>query len=95
MHSPGLGGAWSSAPKRRTRLTVAARNSEVRGQQGVEHHGVFRLRGRGVSITLLLDSRVVDVARSCHPIFITVSSLKPFLFNDLIHEWRFVDRMEA
>ena len=44
---------------------------------------------------LLLDSRVVDVARSCHPIFITVSSLKPFLFNDLINEWRFVDRMEV
>lgn len=44
---------------------------------------------------LLLDSRVVDVTRSYNPIFITISSLKPFLFNDLINEWRFVDRMEA
>jgi insertion element IS1 protein InsB len=44
---------------------------------------------------LLLDSRVVDVTRSCNPIFITISSLKPFLFNDLINELRFVDRMEA
>jgi hypothetical protein len=43
----------------------------------------------------LLDSRVVDVTRSCNPIFITISSLKPFLFNDLIHELRFVDHMEA
>ena len=44
---------------------------------------------------LLLDSRVVDVTRSYNPIFITISSLKPFLFKDLINEWRFVDRMEA
>ena len=44
---------------------------------------------------LLLDSRVVDVTRSYNPIFITIASFKPFLFNDLIHEWRFVDRMEA
>jgi hypothetical protein len=44
---------------------------------------------------LLLDSRVVDVTRSYNPIFITISSLKPFLFNDLINEWRCVDRMEA
>ena len=44
---------------------------------------------------LLLDSRVADVTRSCNPIFITISSLKPFLFNDLINEWRCVDRMEA
>jgi len=44
---------------------------------------------------LLLDSRVVDVTRSYNPIFITISSFKPFLFNNLINEWRFVDRMEA
>ena len=44
---------------------------------------------------LLLDSRVVDVTRSYNPIFITISSLKPFLFNDLINELRCVDRMEA
>ncbi len=31
------------------------------------------------------------MTRSCNPIFITISSLKPFLFNDLINEWRFVD----
>jgi len=49
----------------------------------------------GKSRRLLLDSRVVDVTRSYNPIFITISSLKPFLFNDLINEWRFVDRMEA
>jgi hypothetical protein len=30
---------------------------------------------------LLLDSRVVDVTRSYNPIFITISSFKPFLFN--------------
>ena len=41
---------------------------------------------------LLLDSRVVDVTRSYNPIFITIASFKPFLFNDLINEWRFVDR---
>ena len=35
-----------------------------------------------------MDSRVVDVTRSYNPIFITISSLKPFLFNDLINEWQ-------
>jgi hypothetical protein len=49
----------------------------------------------GINARLLLDSRVVDVTRSCNPIFITISSLKPFLFNDLINEWRYVGRMEA
>ena len=50
---------------------------------------------QGKQARLLLDSRVVDVTRSYNPIFITISSFKPFLFNDLINEWRFVDRTEA
>jgi len=37
----------------------------------------------GVGISLLLDSRVVDVPMSSNPIVVTLSSLKPFFFNDL------------
>ena len=33
--------------------------------------------------TLLLDSRVVDLPMSSNPIGATLSSLKPFFFNDL------------
>ncbi len=59
------------------------------------HHDPCKSNSLNLSQWLLLDSRVVDVTRSCNPIFITISSLKPFLFNDLLNEWRFVDRMEA
>ena len=40
---------------------------------------------------LLLDSRVVDVPMASNPIFVTLSSLKPFFFNGLKNELRFSD----
>ena len=43
----------------------------------------------------LLDSKVVDLRRSSHPIFVAISSLKPLLFNGLNNTLRFVDTREA
>ena len=39
-----------------------------------------------LSSWLLLDSRVVDVPMAYNPIFVTLSSLKPFFFNGLQNE---------
>jgi hypothetical protein len=44
---------------------------------------------------LLLDSRVVDVPMSYNPTFVTLSSLKPFFFNGLKNELRFLDNVGA
>jgi hypothetical protein len=37
---------------------------------------------------LLLDSRVVGLPMAYKPIFVLLSSLKPFLFKNLIGLWR-------
>jgi hypothetical protein len=42
-----------------------------------------------------LDSRVVDLQRSSHPIFVTTSPCKPCLFNGLNNTRRFVCLREA
>jgi len=44
---------------------------------------------------LLLDSRVVDVPMAYNPTFVTLSSLKPFFFNGLKNELRFLDNVGA
>ncbi len=43
----------------------------------------------------LLDSRVVDLPMSYNPTFVTLSSLKPFFFNGLKNELRFLDNVGA
>jgi hypothetical protein len=40
-------------------------------------------RPRRFLVTLLLDSRVVELPMSSNPIVVTLSSLKPFFFNGL------------
>ena len=45
--------------------------------------------------TLLLDSRGVDWPRSSNLIVVTLSSLKPFVFNGLKKAWPFSDNVEA
>src|SRR5215475_11949283 len=42
---------------------------------------------------LLLDSRVVDVPMTYNPTFVMLSSLKPFFFTGLKHEFRFSDNV--
>ena len=44
---------------------------------------------------LLLDSRVVDVPMSYHPIVMTLSSVKPFFVNGLNKAWRSSDNVGA
>ena len=45
--------------------------------------------------TLLLDSRGVDWPRSSNLIVVTLSSLKPFVFNELKKALPFSDNVEA
>ena len=45
--------------------------------------------------TLLLDSRGVDWPRSSNLIVVTLSSLKPFVFNGLNKALPFSDNVEA
>jgi hypothetical protein len=45
--------------------------------------------------TLLLDSRGVDWPRSSNLIVVTLSSLKPFVFNGLKKALPFSDNVEA
>jgi hypothetical protein len=44
---------------------------------------------------LLLDSRVVDLTRSYHLIFVMISFLKPLFFNGLKNERSFLNTMEG
>ena len=44
---------------------------------------------------LLLDSRVVDWSMAHTPTFVILSSLKPFFFNRLQSELRFLDNVGA
>ncbi len=48
-----------------------------------------------MEMTLLLDSRVVDVPRAYNRTFVMLSSLKPFFFNSLQKELRFSDNAGA
>jgi hypothetical protein len=66
--------------------------------------GAFENEQRQVAIVLivmtikgwiLLDSRVVDLPMSYNPIVVTLSSLKPFLFNGLKMELCFSDHVGA
>jgi hypothetical protein len=47
------------------------------------------------NLTLLLDSRVVDVPRAYNRTFVMLSSLKPFFFNSLQKELRFSNNAGA
>ena len=51
--------------------------------------------GKQLRVWLLLDSRVVDVPMAYNPIFVLLSSLKPFFFNSLKNELCFSDNMGA
>jgi Toprim domain len=55
------------------------------------------LRGfcRKVRFWLLLDSRVVDLSMAYNPTLVILSSLKPFFFNGLKNELRFLDNVGA